>query len=176
MHSLTRYAQIDYYYKKKPMETSEKKPRVRLKLTPFKILVVLLILVVAELSGYLFFQSANTKHTGTPAANQKEQSDLVTKVGRLIQLPDGEQPTIATVSDITKLQGQIFFTHAQNGDKVLIYAQAKKAILYRPSTNKIIDVGPVAITQPTEAASPTQTLTPAISISPTSVQAKPAKP
>lgn len=57
-----------------------------------------------------------------------------------MELPAGEQPTLATVADQEKLKGQDFFSHAQNGDKLLIYPKAKKAILYRPSTGKIIEV------------------------------------
>ncbi len=71
-----------------------------------------------------------------------------------MELPSGETPTVAAVSDVSKLQGQQFFVNAKNGDQVLIYSNAKKAILYRPSTNKIIEVGPVNLT-PSEA--PTQT-------------------
>ncbi|MBI5357887.1 hypothetical protein HZB74_03515 [Candidatus Saccharibacteria bacterium] len=63
----------------------------------------------------------------------------------MVEVPQGEEPTIATVQDVSKLQNQAFFKNAQNGDKVLIYSQAKKAILYRPSTDKIIEVGPVNI-------------------------------
>ena len=64
---------------------------------------------------------------------------LVDKVSLLTALPTDETPTVATVTDITKLQGQPFFAKAQNGDKVLIYTKNKKAILYRETTNEIIN-------------------------------------
>src|SRR5437016_3933675 len=70
---------------------------------------------------------------------QQEQTDLIAKVGRHTTLPEGETPTIATVSDVNKLSGQAFFEKALNGDKVLIYTQAKTAVLYRPSTDSIIN-------------------------------------
>ncbi len=70
-------------------------------------------------------------------------NQVVNVVGKLITLPTGETPSLATVSDVSKLQDQIFFKNAQDGDRVLIYTEAKKAILYRPSTNKVIDVAPV---------------------------------
>jgi hypothetical protein len=58
-------------------------------------------------------------------------------------LPENEQPTIATVTDPSKLSGQSFFAHAKVGDRVLLYAAAKKAILYDPNINKIIEVAPI---------------------------------
>jgi hypothetical protein len=70
---------------------------------------------------------------------------LVAAVSKLIVLPASEQPTIATVADLSKLQGQPFFANAQVGDKVLIYSQAGKAILYRPSENKIIELAPLDV-------------------------------
>jgi hypothetical protein len=75
-------------------------------------------------------------------ANEEETKALLAKVGELIQLPD-EQPTIATVTDLAPLKDQPFFASAQVGDKVLIFSQAKKAVLYRPSTNKVIEIAPV---------------------------------
>lgn len=81
-----------------------------------------------------------------PQQAAKDATDrLIEDVGKLVQLPQGETPTIATVSDVTKLKNQAFFAKAQNGDKVLIYTQAKRAILYRPSTNKVIEIAPVNI-------------------------------
>ena len=80
-----------------------------------------------------------------------EVDSVVAKVQVLIELPD-EEPTLATVSDVEKLKDQAFFANAQNGDKVLIFQKAEKAILYRPSTNKIIEVGPITITLPVETA------------------------
>ena len=76
---------------------------------------------------------------------RQETQSLVEEVGKLIELPDGEEPTIAEVSDKDRLSSQQFFAKAENGDKVLIYTKAKKAFLYRPTTKKIIEVGPVSI-------------------------------
>jgi len=64
-------------------------------------------------------------------------------VGKLMVLPEGETPTIATVSDPDKLKDQAFFAHAKTGDKVLIYAKAKKAILYSPTDNRIVEVAAI---------------------------------
>jgi hypothetical protein len=83
------------------------------------------------------------KLSNPTVAAQQEQTQLITKIGALTDLPKNETPTVATVTDITKLQDQPFFANAQNGDKVLIYTKAKKAYLYRPSTNKIINIAPV---------------------------------
>lgn len=115
-----------------------------------KILVpaIFAILLAAIISaGYFFFQYQKTqallKNPSIASAN--ELKELVGRVGSLIELPKEEDPTIATVSDRSKLADQPFFKNSENGDKVLIYTKSKKAILYRPSTNKIIEVAPVNI-------------------------------
>ena len=95
---------------------------------------------------------------------QKEVADLVVKIGALILLPEGETPTLATVSDPEALRDQAFFANAKEGDKVLIYTTSKKAILYSVSTNKIVNVAPLNIgasapVVPKESAKTTTTTT-----------------
>ena len=92
-------------------------------------IVVLLILTTNKKSG-----------VDPNLAIERETMDLTQKIGKFMELPIGEQPTLATVTDRAKLKGQVFFESAQNGDKLLIYPKAKKAILYRPSNGKIIEV------------------------------------
>lgn len=107
---------------------------------------VLFVILVASLPTFYFYnQYKETKKLlGTGSANPQEAKDLVEKVGKLIDLPEGEIPTIATVADPEKLKAQPFFAKAKTGDKVLIFQQAKKAFLYDPVANKIIEVGPVS--------------------------------
>ena len=50
-------------------------------------------------------------------------------------------PTIVTVENKDKLKGEPFFANAENGDIALMFVKAMRAILYRPSENKIIEVG-----------------------------------
>lgn len=109
---------------------------------------IILIIAAASIPSYYFYnqyqKSQELLKNPTEAAKEEVRA-LVAKVGSLLELPQGEEPTVATVSDKEKLKDQAFFAKAENGDKVLIYTNAKKAILYRPSTNKVIDVAPVNI-------------------------------
>ncbi len=74
---------------------------------------------------------------------KSEQKKLIEQVEKLMVLPSDEEPTVATVTDPEKLKDQPFFSTAKAGDKVLIYANARKAILFDPTANKIIDVSPI---------------------------------
>ncbi len=121
-----------------------------------KNLIPVIAVVAILLAGYFYTQMYKLKKNPNVAA-QAEVADLVSKIGKLVLLPEGEVPTVATVSDPEALKDQTFFANAVKGDKVLIYAQAKKAILYSVSMNKIIEVAPLnignakAVTPPTAA-------------------------
>lgn len=112
-----------------------------------KILVISFVVLffgTALTAGYFYWQWNLLKHNPT-VVTQNENKTLIEDVGKLILLPD-EQPTIATVTDPSKLTDQAFFANAKVGYKVLVFSGAKKAILYDPTTNKIIEVGPVNVT------------------------------
>src|ERR1035437_9538775 len=83
------------------------------------LIVIVVVLIVAALPSYYYYNQYKKAQTllQNPTASANEQTQtLVDKVGKLMVLPSGETPTIATVSDITKLTGQPFFAKAKNGD------------------------------------------------------------
>jgi hypothetical protein len=86
-------------------------------------------------------ESMNKKDISTEASLEKKQIDLInTAVARNFGLAYDEDPVFATVTDIEKMRAQQFFVKIENDDKVLIYTQNKKIILFRPSTNKILNI------------------------------------
>lgn len=91
-----------------------------------------------------------TSDSGQLNADQTQQ--LLAEVGKIIELPTGETPTVATISDVSKLKGQDFFKKAQNGDQVIIYPKAKKAYLYSTSLKKILEVEPISVPEATTSA------------------------
>ncbi|PIT88834.1 MAG: hypothetical protein COU27_03515 [Candidatus Levybacteria bacterium CG10_big_fil_rev_8_21_14_0_10_36_7] len=74
---------------------------------------------------------------------EEEVNQLIEDVSKLISLPDDERPTIATVANPDALKDQLFFANASVGDRVFIYTESRKAILYNPNTNKIVEVAPI---------------------------------
>jgi hypothetical protein len=113
------------------------------------LLLVLFFLVVASAgSAVYFYRQLSLLKANPEKIAQEELQSIVSRVGKLIALPEGEDPTIATVSDPTLLQSQPFFAKAKAGDKVLLYANAKKAILYDVAANKILEVAPIVIGNP----------------------------
>lgn len=113
-------------------------------------LLVLMVLLTATAAGLFAWQYMAAKGEierlrDPQTAAQAETDRLVKQVGELIELPADETPTIATVVDKERLRDQAFFARAENGDRVLIYTQARKAVLYRPATGKIIEVAPINI-------------------------------
>ena len=123
----------------------------------FRIFIATLLLLVFIFAGTTFY--LYKKVVAQRATPQElvavEVRALVAKVDRLVVLPLNETPTVATVADLTALKDQVFFTDAKKGDKVLIYNNAKKAILYDPVLNKIVNVAPLNIGEVPKEASPT---------------------
>lgn len=108
-------------------------------ITLFIVLLLLLGYLLSENQRYREKLQTASKTATPPSADTKS---LLEKVGKLIVLPQGEEPTIATVTDVERLKSnQPFFAQAKNGDKVLIYSN--KAILYDPVADKIVEVATI---------------------------------
>ncbi|TAK03369.1 hypothetical protein EPO34_04900 [Patescibacteria group bacterium] len=112
--------------------------------------LVIALVVIAVLWTQL--REARQQAVQVPAPDETAQ--LVAEVGKLIRLPEDEAPTVATVSDPEKLREQAFFKNASEGDKVLIYTQSKKAILYSPALKQVIEVANVNLSSPPAATAP----------------------
>ena len=109
------------------------------------ITVLTAVSIIASGSALYFYGEYRNLHQNPNQVSQDESKKLLASVGELIILPQDETPTIATVSDPEKVKNQPFFVNAKLGDKVLIYTNAKKAILYNPESNKIVEVAPINI-------------------------------
>jgi hypothetical protein len=133
---------------KSKKEEVVEKPRIskKLKLTALGLVTLIVIVGIGFLfHGYVSAKNDIKRLSNPSEASKQESKDLVDRAGRLVELPKNEEPTIATVKDVSKLQSQPFFKNAQNGDKVLIYTQSKRAVLYRASTDKVIESAPVKL-------------------------------
>ncbi len=105
------------------------------------VVAIVMLLVGAASYGYYFTDR------GKELADQRDFDQTLKAVSKLYDLPE-EVPVLATVTNKDELTSQSMFADAENGDKVLIYNQAKKVILYRPNTKKIINVATINATTP----------------------------
>ncbi len=105
-----------------------------------------IIVVVIIIAGYYAWGALKPKPSQTEAQKAAEQQVLaiVARVKKLMVVPDGEVPQVAEIKDAAlAAKEQPFLAGSQNGDVLLVYATAGKAIVYSPARNVIVNVGPV---------------------------------
>ncbi len=108
-------------------------------------LIILTLIIAPSAYFYKKSQDAEKKLSNTTEVNQKVVDDVVSKVNQHYLLPTDEKPTLVTVTDVSKVKEQPFFARAENGDKALVYTQSRKAILYRPSKDVVVEVAPLNV-------------------------------
>lgn len=116
---------------------------------------IILLLVIVWLM--FFFHMFGLRLTPQERAQQEVES-VVAAAGKLMILPRGETPSLAMVTNAATLAAQQkFFANAQNGDDLLVYSKAAEAILYSPSRNIIVNVGPIQYPEQADQAQTAQT-------------------
>jgi len=113
-------------------------------------ILVLVVVFLGALTEFFYKNDAVYENSNLAAENQV--GTWTEKVGRLAFLPKDEMPDVALVSEPELLREQVFFKEAKKGDIVLIYTNAKKAILYDPIADKIISMAGVNIGDLQESA------------------------
>lgn len=125
-------------------------------------LLILGSLLGVGLSAYLGYQYYQTNQflrviSTKQVLNKEEMKGLVEEIGKIVKLPPREDPSVATVTDVNRLKDQPFFAESKNGDRVLVYVNSQKVILYDPMSKKVVNMSPLgALTttgSPQQAAS-----------------------
>ena len=114
--------------------------------------IAVVYMAVSTFAAVRFYDLYKTYEAKVPVSDkeaEKETNMLVTQLKKIMEVPN-ETPVIATVKDKESLKAQqAFFAQAENGDKLIVFQTARKAVLYRPSVGKIVESGPL-ITTPTQ--------------------------
>ncbi len=91
-------------------------------------------------------QITNTATTTSSSDELNVTQSILQDIGQRIELPIGEDPTVVLIEDAEKAsKEQVFYSQVIEGDIVVIYPNAKKAIIWSPSRMKIVNAGAVYI-------------------------------
>lgn len=128
-----------------------------------KVIVGVVLVASLAANGWLFMQYTDQRDEITQAnetielfksdpesAQRLTTQEYIDKVGRIYDLPD-ETPELAIVQDKNDLDDNEFFARAENGDVLLIYPEAELVILYRPSTDRLVNTSNLTIDNSSEA-------------------------
>jgi mRNA degradation ribonuclease J1/J2 len=120
------------------------------------------IILVAVLGflGYKQYTNMKAQSANPGQASQEEIKEVLDEVKKLMIVPE-EQPVMAKIDNADELKKQqAFFAGATNGDVVLIFPQAVKAVIYSPSRHLIVNSGPIQTQNtPTGTATTPETTT-----------------
>lgn len=102
-------------------------------------IIVILVALVTFLVWQLYVVQSDVKHQSAEDLSQ----EVITQLSNRMRLPENEEPVVAQIDEAERLAGeQDFFAGAQNGDYLILYPQAKKAVVYRYEDDYILNAGP----------------------------------
>lgn len=104
------------------------------KLIRIAAIIIAAILVMLVVGGIFFLMSKS---------EDAQNAKWIKRASRHLLLPE-EKPALVEIKDSTQLiQEQPFYQGTIDGDILLIFTEAKKAVIYSPSRDIIINAGPI---------------------------------
>lgn len=103
--------------------------------------MALLGLVALLVLGYFYYNYYNSS-AQVAKRQEKAVQQLVKTLSRFILLPQDEKPVVYKINNISELQ-QAFFKDAKNGDDLIVYQKAQKALIYSSERKVLVNVGPI---------------------------------
>lgn len=119
-------------------------PQDKQKLFNLKQVVLISTLIAFFVLALTLFVVSNRNNWGIlKSIDSANYESLKNSLNELIDIKSQDQPTIIEVSNAAnlKLQDSVLYTQVENSDLMLVYKD--KVIIYRPFTNKIVNVFPV---------------------------------
>lgn len=113
--------------------------------------LVLLIVILIIGAGLIWVVIADPFGIGNvtneeDTLSEQEIETIIENVERHILIESDEEPLVAVIADVDQLVAeQAFYRNAQNGDVLLIFGEAQKAIIYNRENDVLVNVGPVLI-------------------------------
>ena len=121
-------------------------------------ILLTLIFVILAFSAVFFYKKsmhADKKLPQQPAPTKtikiNPNQDLLSDLDKRLILPKGDS-IIFNLSDLASLTNQPFFNGSKPTDKLILFQEEKKAVLYDPIAKQIINIGPLVIVPATPEA------------------------
>lgn len=116
-------------------ETQVAKPRKKFKRTVMRLVVGVVLLGTIAASVVLFIKYREAVDTNPKNIEQR----TIEQVTKIVEVP-GEKPSVLTVLSADKLTNKELAARAADGDRLLVYAENKRIVIFRPSSGKIVDM------------------------------------
>ena len=111
------------------------------------ILAAILVLGAGGYFGYKYYQAKQTSPQAQAAQADAEKKTVLAQLSKLMVLPEGDPVLFKVNDEATMRKQQAFFKDTKNDDVLLVFQASSKAIIFRPSTNMIVNVGPINFDQ-----------------------------
>lgn len=135
------------------MEQETKKTRKSSAKVPYRFyifgILILVLLGGGGYYGYSYWQASQNSPEAQAAAAEEEKQAVLSQLRNLMILPEGDPVLFKVSNEEVMRQQQAFFKDTKNDDVLLVFQESGKAIIFRPSENKIVNSGPVNFDQNT---------------------------